>query len=279
MPTPEVKEDLPVCTCTKRLLGGQKWGAPHNKHGHVPTGLCGGIHLSKNLHSHLGEGLRTSQSWRKKWDNWPNVHKDPERLSYISDVHRLFITLLIQDAHTPPWVCVSALLLAYCTPHWEGCLCTFSLGVYFCLASVLNKQFLCVLSHMLCCVSNNTLCTFFFFFFTVLPPWNFFDFKSGKRQDHFLSNLALGGLVVRISDFHPGYPGSVPGQGTKISLQDHCCPSEINSYPYNKRKLIRLKIKDFSWTHKRTSHRGKPNPKPQETSKSRELQLTCSWEP
>lgn len=34
---PEVKEDLPVCTCTERPLGGQKMGAPHNNHGHVPT--------------------------------------------------------------------------------------------------------------------------------------------------------------------------------------------------------------------------------------------------
>ena len=263
----------------KRPFEGQKMGGPpHNKHGHVPTDLCGRIHLSKNLHRHLEEGPRTSQSWRKTWDNWPNVHKDPERLSYMSDLPHLFIILLIQDAHVPLWVCVSALLLAYCTPsHYEGCLCPFLLGMYFCLASVLNKQFLCVLSHMICCVSNNKLCTFLFS--PVLAPWNFFYFKSGKRQGHFPSNLAPGGLVVRISDFHPGYPGSVPGQGTKISLQDHCCPSEINSSPYNKRKLIRLKIKAFSWTHKRTSHRGKPNPKSQETSKSRESQLTCCWEP
>ena len=75
------------------------------------------------------------------------VNKDPEALSYISDLHHLFTTLLIQDAHTPLWVGVSALLLAYCTPHWAGCMCPFPLGVYFCLASVL--LFLCVLSHML----------------------------------------------------------------------------------------------------------------------------------
>ena len=31
--------------------------------------------------------------------------------------------------------------------------------------------------------------------------------------------LALAGLVARIPGFHPGYPGSIPGQGMKISLQ------------------------------------------------------------
>ena len=98
----------------------------------------------------------------------------------MSDLPHLFIILLIQDAHVPLWVCVSALLLAYCTPsHYEGCLCPFLLGMYFCLASVLNKQFLCVLSHMICCVSNNKLCTIFFFFFSSFGSLKFFWEETG----------------------------------------------------------------------------------------------------
>ena len=37
-----------------RLVEGQKGkGVPSHKCGHTPTGLCGGIHISKNLHKHL----------------------------------------------------------------------------------------------------------------------------------------------------------------------------------------------------------------------------------
>ena len=41
-------------------------------------------------------------------------------------------------------------------------------------------------------------------------------------------------MVARIPGFHPGYPGSVPGQGTKISLHatTHCCLSEIKRAPW-----------------------------------------------
>ena len=31
--------------------------------------------------------------------------------------------------------------------------------------------------------------------------------------------LALAGVVARIPGSHPGFPGSIPGQGIKISLQ------------------------------------------------------------
>ena len=42
--------------------------------------------------------------------------------------------------------------------------------------------------------------------------------------------LALAGLEARILGSHPGYPGSIPGQGIKISLPatTHCCLSEIS---------------------------------------------------
>ena len=57
-------------------------------------------------------------------------------------------------------------------------------------------------------------------------------FTGGKdpRKNSFES-LALAGLVSRIPGFHPGYPGSIPGQGIKISLHAtaHCYPTEITS--------------------------------------------------
>ena len=42
--------------------------------------------------------------------------------------------------------------------------------------------------------------------------------------------LALAGQVARILGSHPGYPGSIPGKGIKISLPatTYCCLSEIN---------------------------------------------------
>ena len=40
--------------------------------------------------------------------------------------------------------------------------------------------------------------------------------------------LADGGLIARIPDFHPGYPGSIPGQGIKSLFRTaHCCLTEI----------------------------------------------------
>jgi len=46
-------------------LGLKKGGTPpHNKSGQVPTGRCTGIHLRKNLHTHVGEGPRTDQLGR-----------------------------------------------------------------------------------------------------------------------------------------------------------------------------------------------------------------------
>ena len=78
MPTPEVKEDFPVCTRAGRLPRGQKGrGAPpDNKGGHAHTGLCGGIHLSKTLPVHVGEGSGISQVSRERQGNWPKVNKD-----------------------------------------------------------------------------------------------------------------------------------------------------------------------------------------------------------
>ena len=68
----------------------------------------------------VGEGPRAGQVWKKKPDNWPKVDKDQEEVSYVSDLNHLFPALLLirKDGYTlSPWVCISALLLTYCTPH------------------------------------------------------------------------------------------------------------------------------------------------------------------
>ena len=75
---------------------------PHNKCGCAHTGLCGGIHLSKKLCTHVGEGPRTGHVCKKKRDSRPKVNKDTEGLSCISDLKHLFTVLLLirEDAHT-----------------------------------------------------------------------------------------------------------------------------------------------------------------------------------
>ena len=62
--------------------------------------------------------------------------------------------------------------------------------------------------------------------------------------------------MARIPGFHPGYPGSIPGQGIKILLHatTHCCLSEISLGSYTSalsrsesvQSLLRYKGKD--WT-------------------------------
>ena len=63
--------------------------------------------------------------------------KTPEEKTHISDSNHLLGGLLIRET---------------------GCTHTLLWGVYCCLAAILNKLLLCVLSHMLSCVSNNKLC-------------------------------------------------------------------------------------------------------------------------
>ena len=54
----------------KGSLGVKKGRVPHyNKFGHILTGFCSGIHLSKKLHMHLGKSLRTDQVWKNKNKN------------------------------------------------------------------------------------------------------------------------------------------------------------------------------------------------------------------
>ena len=58
-----------------------------------------------------------------------------------------------------------------------------------------------------------------YLFLRFLPSWNVLAFKRGKEQGHFSPGLQP--LVARSLSFHPGYPGSIPGQEAKISCQDH----------------------------------------------------------
>ena len=52
-----------------------------------PTGLWAGIHLKRKLCTHVGEGPRLDQVWKKNTDNWLKINKDPEKLSYIIDLN------------------------------------------------------------------------------------------------------------------------------------------------------------------------------------------------
>ena len=70
------------------------------------------------MSTHIREGPVSSQVWEIKQDNWPKENKDPEELSYTSDLNPLSGALLIQG---------DALTL---TPP---------LGVYCCFASALDK--------------------------------------------------------------------------------------------------------------------------------------------
>ena len=108
VPTPEVKEDFPVCAWARSLLEGQKRKGlpPHpiiSVDMHPQASGVGSI-LEKSRACILGR-VQGPVKWGKKQDNWPKVNKDPDGLSCISDLHHLLIVFhLIQDAHTPLWV-------------------------------------------------------------------------------------------------------------------------------------------------------------------------------
>ena len=173
----------------RRLLGGWKAGGPHpiiNMDMHS-IGLCGGIHLSKKLHTHLGEGPWTRQVWIKKQDNGPKGNKDPEGLSYISDLHPSVLwssslrtpTLLSRCVALPSvwlpkrlliredvrtlslWVCISVLLLS-----WINC---------FPVCSFIH----CAVSLMINAVPAFSVCLLETFLLS----------NSGKSQGHFASSL------------------------------------------------------------------------------------------
>lgn len=54
------------------------------------------------------------------------------------------------------------------------------------------------------------------------PVFEKFIFQTGARVRQFcFLPLVPGGLMARIPECHPGYPGAIPGRGTKILFQDH----------------------------------------------------------
>ena len=55
-------------------------------------------------------------------------------------------------------------ILVVAPPHCQRYPHAFFPGVPLCLASILTKQFLCLLSHLFCYVSKNKLCTFIYNF-------------------------------------------------------------------------------------------------------------------
>lgn len=96
--------------------------------------------------------------------------------------------------------------------------------VNYCLASDLNKKLLlCVLSHMVYCVSSNKLYTCFYSLCLLAC------FQQGTKSGQFCFQ-PLASLVARIPGFHPACPGSIPEQRIKISLRavTHCCHSLLS---------------------------------------------------
>ena len=119
--------------CRKAFGGLKRGGAPPpSKCGRVSIGLCGGIHLGNKLHRHLGKGLRTSQVWRKKQDNWPHVNKDLEGLSCTSDLNHLLTVLFsIQDALFSGYVFLPSFWLQWTVSLCSPILCAVSLIINF----------------------------------------------------------------------------------------------------------------------------------------------------
>ena len=98
---------------------------------------------------------------------------------------------------------------------------SFSPGVHLCLASVSTKLFLYVISH-LCYVSNDKFCICIYSF--CLCDKCIFHWRQWSMKKNSLQPLALASLLARIPHCHPGYPGSIPGQGIKMPLHTttHC---------------------------------------------------------
>ena len=131
--------------------------------------------------------------------------KDPQELTYKNDL-------------TASLLCSSS-LAGMPIPFLSGCA---SLPC-FCI----NKLFFYVLSHLLCALS---LIINLVSAFTVSASMidAFFAGSKDPGKNSFLPHV-LACLVARIPDSHPGFPGSLPGQGIKISLHATalCCLGEI----------------------------------------------------
>ena len=111
---------------------------PHNKCGHVPTGLRTGIHLGIKFHTHVGEGPRSGQVWKKKPDNCPKVNKDPEGLPYINYLTTSSLHSSSSRKTPKPFLSWSVSLTCFCL-----------------------KQTVSLCALRLCSVSDNKFCTCF----------------------------------------------------------------------------------------------------------------------
>ena len=80
--------------------------------------LCFGIHLGQKCACRSEEPPRSGQVWKIKQVNWPKEDKDPEELSYTSNLSHLSGTLLIQG---------------------DTCTLSSPLGAYYCFTSALDK--------------------------------------------------------------------------------------------------------------------------------------------
>ena len=116
---------------------------------------------------------------------WSNVNKDLEGLSYISNINHLLL-------HSSP-------------------------SVYFWPPSDLNKKNCFSVCFPTCyTVSLIINCVPVFMVFAFLKRS---CFQRRERAGPLFSWPPA--LVARSLSFHPGYPGSIPGQEAKISHQDH----------------------------------------------------------
>ena len=110
-----------------------------------PRTLCSGIHLCQKMHMHIGEGPVSNQVSEIKQGNWPKENKDPEELSYISELNHLC------------WA-----------PHSGGCprpYCSLGCTLFLCFWL---KLLLFVLSHMLYYDANNNFIPVFMVFASLI---------------------------------------------------------------------------------------------------------------
>ena len=99
---------------------------------------------------------------------------------------------------------------------------SFSPGLRLCLL-------LSQLSHFFMC---SPTCRAMFLIINLVPAFtvsasviNAFFTGGNDPWNNSVQPLALASLLARIPGSHPGYPGSIPGQGIKMSLHSttHCC--------------------------------------------------------
>ena len=109
------------------------------------------------------------------------------------------------------------LLLTRCDIH------TLSLqnSISALLLSQLNHFFMC---SPTCCVMF-LIINFVPAFTVSASVINAFFTGGNDPWNNSVQPLALASLLARIPGSHPGYPGSIPGQGIKMSLHSttHCC--------------------------------------------------------